>query len=365
MTLEPAAEAEALEPFERRLVEDPGRPVVLERGVPDVGVQDTHAPAGEAEGGAEGRGAAARDEDRGRRRVRHRESGVEGVGHRARVRGSASGPCGRAAGSYDSGMSVQVHDAIVLGLGQLGGVFAHGLLRAGRSVHPCLRGTDRAALAGRVDPAIVCLTVGEDDLPEAVRGLPAAWGARALLVQNELLPDVWRAAGLVRPTVAVVWFEKKRGTGITPILPTPVAGPAADVALEALAALDVPAERVDEGAPLAQALVAKNLYVVAANVAGLAGLGDTVGDLAGSSGFRRIGDEVLSIQEARLGAPLDRAAVWAVIDRAIEADPGHGARGRSAPRRLARALRDAASRGVAVPELRAVARAAGVEPAGG
>ncbi|MCB9618911.1 MAG: hypothetical protein H6721_16660 [Sandaracinus sp.] len=249
-----------------------------------------------------------------------------------------------------------MNDFVVIGLGELGGVFAHGALRTGHRVWPVRRTDDPAALAREVpNPALVAITVGEDDLDGVLRTLPESWHDAAMLVQNELLPRSWSALRS-EPTVAVVWFEKKKTTPITPILPTPVAGPRAEVALGAMQALGIPCERVGDDA-LVDALVAKNLYILTANLAGLVH-GGTVGELWSThrEHAEAVAREVLALQSALLGRPVDVEARLADLTRAIDADPKHGARGRTAPARLARALRHADELGVDVPTLRALPR---------
>ena len=257
-------------------------------------------------------------------------------------------------------------DAVVIGLGELGGVFAHGLLRTGHRVIPVRRADDPRTIAEQVPtPALVAITVGEDDLAPVLGALPKQWHESVLLVQNELLPRSWSALG-APPTVAVVWFEKKKTTPIVPILPTPVAGPRAGLVVDALRALDVPCAAIaDEALPAA--LVSKNLYILTANLAGLAhGTASssrrdqppTVGELwtTHRAHTEAVAREVLALQSALLGGPVDVDARLADLDRAIEADPKHGARGRTAPARLARALRHADELGIDVPTLRALPR---------
>ncbi len=252
-------------------------------------------------------------------------------------------------------------DAVVVGLGELGGVFAHGLLRTGHRVVPVRRADDPSAVAREVpQPALVAVTVGEDDLEGVLRALPPTWHDALLLVQNELLPRAWSALR-AEPTVAVVWFEKKKTTPITPILSTPVVGPRSATVLAALAALDIPAKPIADDARDA-ALVAKNLYILTANLAGLAPEvppGTSVGELWMKHRARAetVAREVLTLQAALLGAPVDVDARLSDLVRAIDADPKHGARGRTAPARLARALRQADALGVEVPTLRALASA--------
>ena len=105
-----------------------------------------------------------------------------------------------------------MNDVVVVGLGQLGRVFAGGLLRVGRAVVPLNRGDDMAALAQHHPaPELVLVAFAENDLHSVLAALPASWKQRVALIQNELLPRDWLAHGDTDPTVISVWFEKKKG----------------------------------------------------------------------------------------------------------------------------------------------------------
>lgn len=244
---------------------------------------------------------------------------------------------------------------VVVGLGQLGAVFSHALLRSGHMVVPVNRGDDLAAVAAAVpEPALVLVAVGEADLEAVLEAMPDAYRDRVALLQNELLPEDWQRHELPA-TVAVVWFEKKKQKPLHVIQPTPVGGPHAALLVEALRAIDIAADVVDE-AGLAAALVVKNLYILTANVAGLAADG-SVGALwsehrALAEGVAR---DVLALQRemTAVALPGDEVLLAGMVE-AFDADPAHGARGRSAPARLARALGHAERLGVDVPQLREI-----------
>ena len=100
----------------------------------------------------------------------------------------------------------------LVGVGEMGGVFARGFLRAGHPVYPVTREMDMAAAAVAVpDPALVLVAVAEGDLHAVLSELPERWRDRVGLLQNELLPRDWQRHGLENPTVISVWFEKKKG----------------------------------------------------------------------------------------------------------------------------------------------------------
>lgn len=247
---------------------------------------------------------------------------------------------------------------VVWGLGQMGAAFAHGFLRCGHPVHPVIRGEDPNRVAARVPaPALVLVAVGEADLGPVLDRVPAAWRDRIALVQNELLPDEWKERDLPPPTVAVVWFEKKRDKPLHVVLPTVTSGPHAARLTEALTALDIPVRQIESDGLLFE-LVKKNLYILTSNVAGLE-VGGTVGELwDGHHDLARdVSAEVIAIQAWRAGEPLPQRELLEGMARAFAADPEHACTGRSAPGRLRRLLDQAKSAGLRVPTLERIGRA--------
>ncbi len=248
---------------------------------------------------------------------------------------------------------------VVIGIGQMGGVFARGFLRTGHLVAPVVRTTEPATVAAEFpEPDLALVAVAEADLDAALASLPDSWRGRAGLLQNELLPGDWQRHGVVDPTVAVVWFEKKAGKPVTVIIPTPVYGPQAALVADALGSLEIPATVLASAAELTFELVAKNLYILVANIAGLE-TGGTVGGLWADHRelAQAVADDVLAVQEALVGEPLPRARLLDHLAAAFAADPEHGATGRSAPARLARAIGHAHEHGIGAPTLRRIAAA--------
>src|SRR3569623_313040 len=128
------------------------------------------------------------------------------------------------------------HPVVIIGVGELGSVFARGLLRSGHPVYPLGRGTDLTQAAAAISaPLLVLVAVGEDDLPAVLAEIPPAWRDRLCLLQNELLPRDWQAHALTDPTVIAVWFEKKKGMDSKVLLPSPLHGPRAGALEAALA----------------------------------------------------------------------------------------------------------------------------------
>lgn len=248
-------------------------------------------------------------------------------------------------------------EVVVIGLGQLGRVFAGGLLRVGCIVVPVNRGDDMAALA-QVHPApeLVLVAVAENDLYAVLATLPDVWKSRAALIQNELLPRDWQLYGHVVPTVISVWFEKKKGIDARPLIASPVAGPGAALLCRALNSIDLPCREISMGNELLFELVRKNVYILTTNIAGLK-TGGTVAQLwrEHEAFTRQVANEVMDIQDALTGVEQDRDALIAGMLEAFDGDPAHGCTGRSAPARLVRAIRHADQFGLSVPTLRALA----------
>ena len=249
-----------------------------------------------------------------------------------------------------------MQEIVIIGLGQLGRIFAGGLLRCGCQVVPVNRGDDMDAIASaHPAPDMVLVAVAEPDLHAVLATLPAAWMNRIGLIQNELLPRDWKAHGIENPTVISVWFEKKKGADAKPLIASPAAGPGAGLLVRALASIDIPARQVDSADELLFELVRKNVYILTTNIAGLR-TGGTVSELwQNHEAFaRQVADEVLDIQDWLTDSKHDRAKLIAGMLEAFEGDPVHGCTGRSAPARLTRALQHADAAGLAVPTLRAL-----------
>ncbi len=75
-----------------------------------------------------------------------------------------------------------------------------------------------------------------------------------------------------------------------------------------------------------------------------------------------VATEILAVQAALAGRDLPATHLVRGMERAFAADPGHGARGRSAPARLERARRHAAAFGIPTPRLDDIAARAMEQP---
>ena len=244
---------------------------------------------------------------------------------------------------------------VVIGMGEMGSVFARGLLRLGHPVYPVNRQASMKKLAKALpNPGMVLVAVGEKELDAVLRAIPKAWRKRLALLQNELLPADYRRFDDV--TVISVWFEKKKGQDAKVIIPSPVHGPRAKLLAQALGTLEIPVKKIKRKRDMLFELVVKNLYILTSNIAGLR-TGGTVGELwADHRPFAEaVANEVISLQEGLTGKQFDRQALIAAMAEAFDGDPDHRCMGRSDPARLQRALEHAERLGIELPTLRGIA----------
>jgi len=245
---------------------------------------------------------------------------------------------------------------VIIGIGELGSVFARGLLRSGHPVYPITRNMDMTKESKAIpDPALVLVAVAENDLHPTLEKIPEPWRDTLCLLQNELLRRDWQAHAIHDPTVIAVWFEKKKGMDTKVLLPSPVYGPQAAIIQSALEAVSIPARTLTSIDELLYELVRKNVYILTINIAGLI-TGGTVSELwrDHQALAREIADEVISIQEWLADEELPRDRLIEGMLEAFAGDPEHKCLGRTALSRLQRALSHADETGLAVPMLREI-----------
>ena len=87
----------------------------------------------------------------------------------------------------------------IVGIGELGGVFARAFLRAGYPVYPVTRDMPLNQALDRIPPpALTLIAVGENDLPGALRELAPGQRTSVGLLQNELLQEAVTTATFSR-----------------------------------------------------------------------------------------------------------------------------------------------------------------------
>ena len=227
---------------------------------------------------------------------------------------------------------------VVIGIGEMGSVFARGFLRSGHPVFPVTRETDINELATHItDPALVLIAVGEAALQDTLNSIPGTWHDRLVLLQNELLPRDWQ--NYPKATVISVWFEKKKGQDSKVILPSPAYGRLASLLESSMSTIDIPVRVLESDQDLLFELVVKNLYILTSNIAGLK-VGGTVGELWEKHNDVAMGvvNDVIKLQEALTGECFNHQELIDAMVNAFNGDPDHKCMGRSAPARLERAL---------------------------
>ena len=246
---------------------------------------------------------------------------------------------------------------IVIGLGELGSVFARGFLKTGHPVFPVTRDMDiQSAEQSYPNPKAVLVAVGEADISTVLTNCPDAWKDKLILLQNELLPRDWIAANIIQPTVISVWFEKKKGMDSKVVLPSPIFGPNDRLLFDALASLDIPSFLLDSEEELNYELVRKNLYILTTNIAGLE-VGGNVEALMNEHApvMNAVANDVLEVQDWLTGETNDNERLMSGLIEAINGDLAHGCMGRSAPSRLKRAIGFADEAGLEITTLREIA----------
>jgi len=247
---------------------------------------------------------------------------------------------------------------VIVGMGELGGVFARAFLRNGYPVYPVTRGMNISDQADSIpQPELVLVAVAEKDFKAVMATIPAAWRNCAGLLQNELLPRDWKAYDITKPTIISVWFEKKKGREYKVLIPSRVYGPKAGLIAESLENIEVPCKILSSEDDLLYELVLKNVFVLTINIAGLVLEEGTTTETLWTQHnefARTIADEVIEVQEWLTGATFPRDNLINGQAEAINSDPEHKCKGRSAPERLARVLKIAEEAGLRLPKIREI-----------
>ena len=247
---------------------------------------------------------------------------------------------------------------VVVGLGEMGSVFARGFLRSGYTVHPVTRSMEMQEVADELpQPELVLIAVAEADIDAQLTKVPEVWRDRLVLLQNELLPRDWQQYSL-EPTVISVWFEKKKGQDSKVIIPSPVFGQHAQQVADALSSIDIAVKVLDSAEALLHELVLKNVYILTTNISGLE-VGGNVGQLWNdhTEVASAVAADVIALQEVLTGQTLDSKELIDGMVKAFDGDREHMCMGRSAPVRLERALKLAKEKGLTLATLQRISDA--------
>jgi len=246
---------------------------------------------------------------------------------------------------------------IVIGMGELGSVFARGFLKLGYPVQAITREMSVNDIATKTpNPTAVLIAVGEADIHQVMQSIPTVWQNNVILIQNELLPKDWENTKLIDPTVISVWFEKKKGMDSKVVIPSPVFGKHSQLICDGLASLDLPTTQLNSADQLKYELVRKNCYILTSNIAGLE-VGGNVTELVENNNqiMLEVVNNILDIQDYLTDTKNDRQKLINGMLEAFEGDPKHKCMGRSAPARLKRALEIAKQANLTVNKLNAIA----------
>ena len=248
---------------------------------------------------------------------------------------------------------------VIIGIGELAGVFAKAFLRSGYAIYPIIRTMKIGEEAAhQPDPQLVLVAVAEKDFQEVMRTIPEPWRNKLVLIQNELLPRDWEKFGIRQPTVMSVWFEKKKGMDYHPLIPSPVFGPEAELIARALTGIDIPCKVLNSEEELIFELVLKNVFVFTINIAGLMLPEGTTTEMLWQNHRELaldVASDVIDLQEYATGKKFARDQLTSGFIAGIKGDPNHKCRGRSAPGRLQRAVSMAEAAGLDVPVLKDIA----------
>ncbi|MCI4411009.1 MAG: hypothetical protein JHC38_04990 [Thiotrichales bacterium] len=246
---------------------------------------------------------------------------------------------------------------LVIGLGELGSVFATGLLKLGHTVVPILRNQNLTEMAQDITtPASVWVCVAEKDIHNLLAEIPEAWRSQLILIQNELLPHDWQQHHIPNPTVISVWFEKKAGKLPQVVLPSVTYGALSELVIAVYNKLNLPIRQLVSEDALRFELVLKNLYIQTSNIAGLA-VGGTTSELVEQHGhlMQAVANDVIALQEKLTNHHFDHTQLMEALKTAFYGDPNHSCMGRSAPARLQRALALAKQHNITLPSITAIA----------
>ena len=245
---------------------------------------------------------------------------------------------------------------VIVGIGELGGVFAKAFLRNNYPVYPVTRSINITDMADRIpQPELVLVAVAEKDFKAVMTTYPTAWRNCTGLLQNELLPRDWETYDITKPTIISVWFEKKKGREYKVLIPSRIHGPKAGLMAQSLQDIGIPCKILSSEDELLFELVLKNVFVLTINIAGIVleeGITTETLWTDHNEFARSIAEEVIDIQEWLTKAVFQRKKLIDGLAEGVYGDPQHKCKGRSARGRLKRVLDLADKAGLELPRIR-------------
>ncbi len=245
---------------------------------------------------------------------------------------------------------------VIVGIGELGGVFARAFLRNGLPVYPVTRRMNISEQADRIpQPELVLVAAAERDFKAVMATIPDQWRNCIGLLQNELLPRDWKAYDIANPTIISVWFEKKKGRECKVLIPSPVYGSKAGLIAESLEAIEIPSKILSSKEELLYELVLKNVFVLTINISGMVLQEGTTTETLWTQHNElacTIAADVIDIQEWLTEAAFSRKKLIDGLAEGIYGDPQHICKGRAACERLTRVIDIADVAGLQIPRIR-------------
>lgn len=238
---------------------------------------------------------------------------------------------------------------VVIGMGQLGTVFADAWSQLGKSILALRR---HQPIIQDISPRAVLIATGEQDLSPVLASLPQTWRSQLILVQNELIPAIWQPYS-DQPTLVAVWMEKKPHIEVRSLRASVAFGPNADLVADAFHAIKQPLSLAKDYPDMIQELAFKNIYIWTTNIYGLIAPG-AIGQLVTephATALASLIDELCQIQSAVSGYYCSPKMVTPIIWHIIHDNADRKIPGRSAPARLKRVMSAAHQYSLVTPEL--------------
>ncbi|PSR26162.1 MAG: hypothetical protein C7B46_20200 [Sulfobacillus benefaciens] len=243
---------------------------------------------------------------------------------------------------------------VVIGMGQLGTLFADAWIQLGQSTLTIRR---EQRVNQDIAPRAVLIATGEQDLPPVLASLPHFWRSHVILIQNELVPQIW-VPYTDQPTLVAVWAEKKPHIEVHSLRSSVVFGPHTDLVADAFAAMNQPLSVAKDYSDMLLELSIKNIYIWATNIYGLSNPG-SLGQLAAephAAVLESLMAELCQVHSAVAGYYCAPQRIIPIIWHIIHTNADLKIPGRSARTRLERVMSAVHQHSLATPELSRIAK---------